>query len=210
MVYTHSALVLVASEARNLDVVKFLVENGADLSQSDECGVTALHTAARIGFFEMVVYLVENGASIDALSIEGHTPLSFACYSGSLSVVKYLMERIQSSYASSSRKRPRGVLEDGNPSSALNFPSFLCNASKRGNLDVVKYLVETASSEPFNLDIIRLINFFDESGKSPLGEASRYGNVNVIKYLVELGADVNQDYDTPLHLLSVSSDLTLS
>ena len=39
--------------------------------------------------------------------------------------------------------------------------------------------------------IIILINFYEQSGFTPLHIASHYGNTNVGKLLIEKGADVN-------------------
>ena len=47
------------AEIGNLDVVKYLVEKGADVNIPDENGWTPLHIAAKEGKLDVVKYLVE-------------------------------------------------------------------------------------------------------------------------------------------------------
>ena len=50
----------------NLDMVKFLVEKGADINAKRADQGTPLHWACSAGFTECVMYLIEHGASINA------------------------------------------------------------------------------------------------------------------------------------------------
>jgi ankyrin repeat protein len=48
----------------NLERVKQLVEGGANITESDANGTTALLLACKQGHFEIVVYLLEHSANI--------------------------------------------------------------------------------------------------------------------------------------------------
>jgi hypothetical protein len=81
--------------ARNghLEIVKYLVEHGADIDKSDNSrDKTPLLAASFKGHFDIVKYLVEKGAKVNVQSINGFTPLHDAAYVGNFEVVKYLVE----------------------------------------------------------------------------------------------------------------------
>lgn len=63
----------------HLEMVKYLVEKGADVNAKAEfCRDTALHSAAAGGNLEMVKYLVEHGADVNAKDDDGRTPADVA------------------------------------------------------------------------------------------------------------------------------------
>jgi ankyrin repeat protein len=53
----------------NFEVVKFLVEKGANVNCKSQGGSTPLMMASFIGSSQMVKYLIENGAEIDATNL---------------------------------------------------------------------------------------------------------------------------------------------
>jgi ankyrin repeat protein len=82
-----------AARQGNLEVVKYLVEHGADIDKSDNNrDKTPLLAASFKGHFDIVKYLVEKGAKVNAQSINGFTPLHDAAYVGNFEIVKYLIE----------------------------------------------------------------------------------------------------------------------
>ena len=105
-----------ASDNGHLDVVKYLVEQGADVRARDNY---ALRWAGYNGYLEVVKYLVEHGANVRA---DNDFALRIASENGHLEVVKFLVKqgvnvRVEDDYA-------------------------LISASENGHLEVVKYLVE--------------------------------------------------------------------
>ena len=64
-----------ASERGHLDIVKCLIEKGADVNAKDEDEETALHLASEEGHLEIVQYLIEKGADINAKDCYGQTAL---------------------------------------------------------------------------------------------------------------------------------------
>ena len=151
----------------HLEIVKYLVENGADINAKDNNGWTSLIHAAYNGHLEVVKYLVENKADINAIGkyfgFDGLTSLMFASMNGHLEVVKYLVE---------------------NGANINDRNEALMGASISGHLEVVKYLVENGAD----------INTKDYVGITPLIYASMFGNFELVEYLIEKGADVNIKY----------------
>jgi ankyrin repeat protein len=72
-----STALYVASMRGRSEVVRFLVENGADV-HCKKNGNTALHFASMSGHAVVVRFLVENGADIDCKNTYGQTPLHYA------------------------------------------------------------------------------------------------------------------------------------
>uniref|UniRef100_K7FKE1 Protein phosphatase 1 regulatory subunit n=1 Tax=Pelodiscus sinensis TaxID=13735 RepID=K7FKE1_PELSI len=62
----------------NLDMVKFLVENGANVNQQDNEGWTPLHAVASCGYLNIAEYLLRHGANVSAVNSEGEVPSDLA------------------------------------------------------------------------------------------------------------------------------------
>ena len=75
------------------DMVKLLVENGADVNHQDDDGRTPLHWAARKGHLAIVEFLIDEGAGVDVRSLaKGETPLHKAAAQGHVPVVRLLLQ----------------------------------------------------------------------------------------------------------------------
>ena len=61
-----------------LEVVKLLIEKGADFKSPDKDGKTPLHWAAYSGKLEVVKLLIEKGADFKSPDKDGKTPLHWA------------------------------------------------------------------------------------------------------------------------------------
>jgi ankyrin repeat protein len=57
------------SRAERLEVVKLFVENGVDVNQADDYGITALMAAANMGDVPIIQFLVDKGAKLDAYDL---------------------------------------------------------------------------------------------------------------------------------------------
>lgn len=75
---THCVLTAAANEGA-IEVVKALLEAGADVNDTGMFGETALHTACWYGHADIAELLIQNGASIDAREREfDSTPMGYA------------------------------------------------------------------------------------------------------------------------------------
>ncbi|CAF1443666.1 unnamed protein product [Didymodactylos carnosus] len=79
-----------ATSAGHIDIVKILVEHGADVNHRTKNGSTPLRTACYDGHFAIVKYLVEHGADVHTTNVHGHTCLMLTAYKGHLDVLNYL------------------------------------------------------------------------------------------------------------------------
>lgn len=144
---------------KSKELIKYLIEKGADLRQVDRNGKTILHYAAHDGDLDFVKFLVEEchvnpkevteNDQIDSISI-----LHEAIDSGNLTLVKYLREK----------GAELSIDNDLNQ-------DILSQTIRKGNFNLVKYLIEE-----FNLNY-----------KKPLIllEAFESDNLEIVKYLIE-------------------------
>ncbi|ORX65883.1 ankyrin, partial [Anaeromyces robustus] len=59
----------------NEDLVKYLIEHGADINKENEDGKTPLFWACESGNEDLVKYLIDLGADINKENEKGETPL---------------------------------------------------------------------------------------------------------------------------------------
>jgi ankyrin repeat protein len=113
---TDITIVLERSSATgNLSMVKYLVENGANIHA---CCDYALRYSSKNGHLPVVKYLIEKGADVHAFCGEA---LLWAAESGHLSIVKHLIEK---------------------GADINSFCEALLYAAENGHLSVVEFLVE--------------------------------------------------------------------
>lgn len=199
------------------EVVRYLIEKGANSNVRGAGGHTLLQLAAIGGNIKVVEVLLELGFDQNSRDDGGHNALQTACYSGRLEVAKLLLENgadINSKTNSGStplilavkweatvyegRQGEHGgitafLLERGaDPNEASNAgtaPLHLAVASKRG---LCKLLLQHGA----------LPESKRETGITPLHEAARVGTLESVGELLEAGASVQAqdgDRNTPLH-----------
>jgi ankyrin repeat protein len=147
------------------EIVKLLLEKGADVNVEDGDGGTALHRAACMGHEAVARQLLENGADVNARRKDNvWTPLREAAGSGHEAVVRLL-------------------LENGADVSAKGKDNFLPlhHAAGEGHEAVVRLLVENGAD----------IDAEDSDGDTALHSAAFKGHEAVARLLLEKGANVN-------------------
>ena len=159
----ETALMLASSEG-HLEIVKLLIEKGADVNVKNEDGKTALTLASRYGHLEVVKYLVENGADVNSKENDGDTALYYA----KTEEIKEVLRKAEEKSANSGKD-------------TLNSKQ-LVNAVLDGNFEKVQLLLKKGVD----------INSKDEDGDTALMIASSEGHLEIVKLLLlRKGADVN-------------------
>src|SRR6266850_2211411 len=82
----------VASSHGYLEVVRTLVEQGADMTAQDNRKKTPLHAASGEGRVDVARFLVEHGADATALDMQGWIPLHWASLGGHVEVASFFIE----------------------------------------------------------------------------------------------------------------------
>ena len=197
-----------ASTSDNLEVVKCLIENKANLEAKDFLNNTPLHLAIKDGNPEIAKVLIENGADLNTIGGGNNTPLHLAIKNGNPEIAKVLIENKPNLEAKDlSNNTPLHLaIKNGNPEIAKvlienkanleakdlsnNTPLHL--AIKNGNPEIAKVLIENKAN----------LEAKDLSNNTPLHLAIKNRNPEIAKVLIEKGADLNAkgEFDnTPLH-----------
>ena len=77
---------------RQVDVVLFLMDNGADINAKSGYGITLLNEAAETGNLQIVKELLGRGCDPNEQSSNGSTALHEACYQNHPAIVRLLLE----------------------------------------------------------------------------------------------------------------------
>jgi hypothetical protein len=80
-----------SAQSGDVENVKALVENGADVNATDLIGTTALFRAAESGALESFRWLLDHGANPQAMTADGCTPLHSAAISGNTDIIRSLI-----------------------------------------------------------------------------------------------------------------------
>ncbi|ETS77277.1 hypothetical protein PFICI_11151 [Pestalotiopsis fici W106-1] len=198
-----------ASAKGHLDIVKLMVEKGANVERDNEfVAFTPLSSAAKFGHLDIVKFLVEKGADPNCHDYAFHTPLFLAAEHGHFRIVKFLVEKgadpnghkhgYGTPLSSAARSGHLEIIEflirkgaDPNHSSA--YGSALSFASQSGHLDVVKLLIEEGANPDAS----------NNHDQTPFSLAAKYGHLEVVKFLAGLGASSDRpdkSGQTPLSL----------
>ena len=167
------------------DILKFLIELGADVQQKSSKGLTALHGAAAYNSNpEIISTLVDANVPIDSVSNNGLTALHGAvAYNSNPEIIKELFKS--------------GVSIEHNTPSDLT-PLHIAAANSI-NPEIIQILVDNGVK----------INNKDKNGDTPLHTAaSANEKPEIIKILLELEAEVNATNSeglSPLHLAAMKN-----
>ena len=118
-----------AAERGNLNRVKELLNQGANIHALDRYGRQPIHWAARGGHLQIVKFLLNRGAKVNVRDKGSNQPIHFAANRGHLNVVKELLNR----------------------GAYINSPDFYGNtplhiAAKAGKKSVAKELIRLGAS----------------------------------------------------------------
>ena len=165
---------LIASEKGAIELVRLVLENGADVNTQTESNPSALLVASKNGHLETVRLLLENGADVNAQDESGdfHTALQAASYKGHVEIMQLLLTHGAEVNA-----------QGGEYHTALHA------AAMKGHEEVIKVLL----SEKADVSISgQFSDIWHKGGRgTALHAASAWAQPVSIRLLLEYGADVN-------------------
>ena len=82
-----------AISMNNIELVKFALEQGADVNKASKSGETPLHVAVWESSLDVVKFLVSHGADIHAIGDQGRTPLHTAVWKDSIEMAEFLLSQ---------------------------------------------------------------------------------------------------------------------
>lgn len=86
-------LAVACSHSRNVEIVKFLIKNGADVNARGYNGTFPLYQAVRKNRAAIADVLIQHGANVNAKNADGATALHYAALNGMESTVNLLLIR---------------------------------------------------------------------------------------------------------------------
>ncbi|CAF3254853.1 unnamed protein product, partial [Rotaria sp. Silwood2] len=179
----HTALYC-AARACNLEAVYYLIEQGAEPDLAQRTGSTALHVSAFYGHPEMVRCLLECGADYRKKNSINSTAESES-YDGDVIQTFNDLKKIPFVQAAADqldwfKNNISNIKQHVDEQYHLQRQTLLHCASKKGYIDLVRWLVEERSA---NLDIV------DINLNSALHLAAYGGHKSVVEYLINRGAN---------------------
>jgi pentatricopeptide repeat protein len=132
----YTALIA-ACENNHLEIVRFLVENGANVNSVRKDHYTLLFIACNNGNLDIIRFLVEHGADVNDTSTTVGVPvLTRACAKGDLEIVRFLVEH---------GANVNAITKSGGSSA-------LIVACIKGHLELVRYLCQNGADSTLALD----------------------------------------------------------
>ncbi len=153
----HLTPLLLCSQLGRFEIMRFLVEQGAKITATDQLGWTALHHAARTKHHSMIKYLIEKKLNINAKSTVGITPLMCAANSD-IETISLLLQHHADINA-----------QDNNGETTLIY------ALMYQNEEIAKFLIEEGAD----------ITLQNKIGEDAFFWAVNNENENMIRYFVK-------------------------
>ena len=140
------------------EIVKYLIEKGADVTR-DDCALYAVSLGKKS--LELLKLMVSRGVDLNRCSEKGLTPITSAALNENWPVVMFLADN--------------GA--DVNLCPERFWTTAIHQAAEKGRLEELRHLCSKGAN----------INLEDRNGKTPAFYATQEGHLDVLKYLKSLG-----------------------
>ncbi|XP_071177667.1 uncharacterized protein [Mytilus edulis] len=186
-----------------VDLMKWLIDNQADVDEQREDGASALCMACEESHVKAVKILIENKADANLCKKEGSSPLDIACFfgiDGDTNIISELLQgKANVNYQNETKKNMTPLfmavqrnfydaasllLEHGADHRIClsNGMSVLLVACQKNYIEIVRLLLEK-KADP---------NIEKNDGNTPLFSASAMGFKDITELLLAEGADINK------------------
>ncbi|CAH1389686.1 unnamed protein product [Nezara viridula] len=175
----------------NLELVEFLVENGADVNKGDNEGWTPLHATASCGFLSIARYLIEKGANVAAVNNDGELPVDVAESDEMEDMLQQQIEEMGIDADNARTEEERLMLADAKNWLSSGYLSekphpktgalALHVSAAKGYLKVMDILIKAGAD----------VDAQDLDGWTPLHAASHWGQKEAAEVLAEAHCDMN-------------------
>ncbi|XP_072318618.1 protein phosphatase 1 regulatory subunit 12C [Eucyclogobius newberryi] len=169
----------------SMEIVTFLLENGASVNQVDSEGWTPLHVAASCGHSEIAEYLLQHDACLSAVNCDGDVPLDIALDETTESLIQKFTVKQGVDLEAAKRVEEEQIMTDARswltegPPTDVRHPKTgatpLHVAAAKGYLEALKILCQCG------LDV----SATDNDGWTPLHAAAHWGQSEACQILAE-------------------------
>lgn len=191
-------LIINTVKSRNIEDIKMLIKNGADINSHEKHESSALHWAVLWGMTDVVKLLVENGAKINERNYYDESSILLTALNGKKTeIVLYLIEKgADLNFADSKSYKilhkaveknyvdiVRSLLKHGYDVNKRDAhqETALFDAIDKNFTECVNILIENSAE----------INICNTNGETPLYLAAQNGNIALAEKLIASGATVN-------------------
>ena len=205
----YTQLQLAASRGE-IELIKEIIDEGADINETNKHGKTALMLAAGNGRLEAVHLLLKLNAAIDAQEVDGMTALMMAASDGKSDAVKALIDNganvnVTNNYGATAitnaaffnhLESVKAILSSKQKVNSDTSENALLITAGLGLADISQALLD------YGVDV----NARGKKGRTPLMAAVEFNHVNSVKVLLENKADPNAKDSEGESIISIAKD----
>jgi len=170
---------LFAARQGHMDVVKTLIDAGANINLADPDSTTPLLISIINFHYDIAAYLIERGADVNAADTRGRTPLYAAIDQKNLDI----------------SNRPPAKVEDQN--TPVSLMKLLIAKGANPNTTLSKQLAPRAVLDGADMALA--------AGATPFLRAARASDIETMKFLLEHGADMKATTATGINALMLAA-----